>query len=278
MGIMQHHDAITGTEKQHVANDYHRILAEAIQSCSRNTQTALNLLSSGYNSIEINDFDFKSCHNLNISHCDVSEHSGNFIVTLYNPLAHSDLHYVRIPVNDSLYSVRDRKAVPVQFQVVPIPDSIRQLSYRNSSATLELVFLAKEVPPLGFKSYFVERRLPPKSIDVKIMDEPASTDESHLIARDGEITIGNRLINLTFDATGHLAYVYSNGVGGRLNQEFYYYEGAMGNNNRSVYENRSSGAYIFRPNSTARVIQSSVSTKVIRGSMVDEFHQVQKKT
>lgn len=29
MGIMQHHDAVTGTEKQHVAEDYARILHKA---------------------------------------------------------------------------------------------------------------------------------------------------------------------------------------------------------------------------------------------------------
>lgn len=32
MGVMQHHDAITGTEKQHVAFDYHRMLYKAMQS------------------------------------------------------------------------------------------------------------------------------------------------------------------------------------------------------------------------------------------------------
>lgn len=33
MGIMQHHDAATGTEKQHVANDYARMLHIGVTEC-----------------------------------------------------------------------------------------------------------------------------------------------------------------------------------------------------------------------------------------------------
>lgn len=33
MGIMQHHDAVTGTEKQHVANDYARMLNLGVTEC-----------------------------------------------------------------------------------------------------------------------------------------------------------------------------------------------------------------------------------------------------
>lgn len=42
MGVMQHHDAITGTEKQHVANDYARLLTEAIDECERASHTILS--------------------------------------------------------------------------------------------------------------------------------------------------------------------------------------------------------------------------------------------
>lgn len=36
MGIMQHHDAITGTEKQAVAQDYARILTKGIKAAESN--------------------------------------------------------------------------------------------------------------------------------------------------------------------------------------------------------------------------------------------------
>lgn len=259
MGIMQHHDAITGTEKQHVANDYHRILFEAIEDCSRNTEYTLKLLSSGQNTVKDTTFDFRSCHNLNISQCDVSENSHQFIVTLYNPLAHSHSQHIRIPVNNSGdYYIRDHRALSVSFQVVPIPYSLQQLSYRNSSANYELVFLAENIPPLGFQSYYVAHSLSSNGL--------ANADEIGF--QDTEITIGNQYINLTFDANGHLASVFSNGVGGKLNQEFYYYESAVGVNGF-----KSSGAYLFRTNRPARVIPDTLMTEVIRGPVVDEFHQ-----
>lgn len=41
MGVMQHHDAITGTEKENVANDYEKQLHSAISKCDNLTTTAL---------------------------------------------------------------------------------------------------------------------------------------------------------------------------------------------------------------------------------------------
>jgi lysosomal alpha-mannosidase len=41
MGIMQHHDAITGTEKQHVADDYARTLAKGLEDARGVVGTAM---------------------------------------------------------------------------------------------------------------------------------------------------------------------------------------------------------------------------------------------
>jgi len=41
MGVMQHHDAITGTEKQHVAEDYARTLAKALEDAKGAVGTAM---------------------------------------------------------------------------------------------------------------------------------------------------------------------------------------------------------------------------------------------
>lgn len=41
MGIMQHHDAITGTEREKVASDYARILNEGFSKCGIITETAI---------------------------------------------------------------------------------------------------------------------------------------------------------------------------------------------------------------------------------------------
>lgn len=41
MGVLQHHDAVTGTEKQHVAFDYARLLSEGFADCDIIVNAAL---------------------------------------------------------------------------------------------------------------------------------------------------------------------------------------------------------------------------------------------
>lgn len=58
-----------------------------------------------------------------------------------------------------------------------------------------------------------------------------------------------------------------------MSQEFLYYEGAVGNN--EVFENRSSGAYIFRPtNSSAVSVTDTAKIQIFNGEIVAEIHQV----
>lgn len=287
MGIMQHHDAITGTEKTHVANDYAYLLQKAITLCGKNTREALNQLTvepnilkryrpAGYDpNIQ---FDFSTCANLNISACEISENSERFVVTVYNPMAHSTYQYIRVPVTKTDFEVMDYRNVPIESQIVSIPNEIRALSYRISDASIELVFLASELPPLGYKSYFVRRLNSPKKETerqkpmVFLVQDNGFQSDQPLEFKSSPITIGNRYLNLTFDDNGLLSSMNGNGVEINIRQNFYVYEAAAGDNEE--FKNRSSGAYIFRPNVTeARVISQRADIRVINGPIVDEVQQ-----
>lgn len=292
MGIMQHHDAVTGTEKQHVANDYAYLLNKAIDLCGSNTQEVLNQLthlddvplqnrSTNYD--PNHRFEFETCGYLNISSCHISENSNQFIVTVYNPLAHSTFQYVRVPVVvGSEYVVKDYRDVLIASQLVPIPDEVQQLTFRRSVSGIELVFLAVELPPMGYKSYFIEKKPVPNEPNVVMVtdddfqsDQAASIDAIDAIdATDitGPVTIGNKYLNATFDKNGLLQSLQGNGQSINVAQNFYEYEAALGDNRE--FKNRSSGAYIFRPNGTeASPIVTKATIRVINGPIVDEVQQ-----
>lgn len=288
MGVMQHHDAVSGTEKQHVANDYARLLHIGIEKCTENIKESLNQLTIDDNSEITRDegfdpkfrFDYESCADLNISACAVAENNNKFTVTLYNPLAHSTFQYVRVPVSNGQYEVLDYRNVPVAFQLVSIPKEIQDLTFRQSNADTELVFLANELPPLGYKSYFVERksnktltkRPEPVVLLVGNKNEFVSDDPNYGVESD-KFTIGNQYLNLTFDENGLLESAATEDVELKVRQNFYLYEGFNGDNEE--FKNRSSGAYIFRPiGPQALEIVKRAGVKIIRGDLVDEVHQV----
>nr|CAD7429116.1 unnamed protein product [Timema monikensis] len=301
MGIMQHHDAITGTEKQAVADDYVRILSEGISGCGDVTRMAINNLLSDSN--EASNLELKSCLLLNISLCEETESYKDFLVTIYNPISHVVSQYVRLPVSGDSYTVTDYNDEEILSQLVPIPDSILNIAYRNSSARNEIVFQASNLPPLGLTTYRVtlvanklQGRLSQDLEESEGSNEDDYSDDSfeetdgndqsleednndggeelEKVEAEGDITIGNDLISVSIDGSnGRVKSITNNGIEIPVQQEFLYYEGVQGNNAEVL--NRSSGAYIFRPISSEPIsISETVSTSVHKGVLVEEVHQV----
>lgn len=268
MGVMQHHDAITGTEKQYVAEDYARLLQIGIDKCSENIKKVLNQLS--HSKIRTKyTFDYENCADLNISSCEITENSNQFMITLYNPLSHSTFQYVRLPVKTGEYEVRGPQNISISSQLVPIPVEIQSLSYRRSKAKMELVFLADELPPLGYKSYFVQRKSEPRATQSQSIAAIPNIDHNKSAK---PFTIGGKYLKLTFDQNGLLASAANENVEMNVRQNFYIYRGFTGDN--AVPEKRSSGAYIFRPETGALEIADHAKIRVFRGHLVDEVHQV----
>lgn len=102
--------------------------------------------------------EFKTCHLLNISQCEVSEQSEQFVLTLYNPLSRPVTEFVRLPIpSETAYNVVDPDGQKLTVQFVPLPKAVLRIPGRQSSATTELVFQASDLPPLGYKSYLITR-------------------------------------------------------------------------------------------------------------------------
>lgn len=74
LGVVQHHDAISGTAKQHVANDYSRRLQAGLDVAS---SFVANALRSAMLENETDLPDFAYCQLLNETYCEVSEVSLN---------------------------------------------------------------------------------------------------------------------------------------------------------------------------------------------------------
>jgi len=262
MGVMQHHDAVTGTEKQHVAYDYARRLSKGFDECDIVTETALNKLMMKEKTspaLAIN-----SCLLLNISQCEVLENQDTFVVTLYNPLSRQVSRYVRLPVTQASYSVLDPQGKPVVAQMLPVPEAVLKVPGRFSQATLELVFRAEDLPPLGFRSYYVS---PSNTLRTPLSEPEKIGDSSFRFGHsDG--------LSLTMNGRSGLSTkLHGPGFSDEpsFEQSFYYYESSVGNNDEP--KNRSSGAYIFRPKSSTIMINPQPTIKYYKGPLVEEVHQ-----
>uniref|UniRef100_A0A672YR33 Alpha-mannosidase n=1 Tax=Sphaeramia orbicularis TaxID=375764 RepID=A0A672YR33_9TELE len=240
MAVAQHHDAVSGTEKQHVANDYARRLATGWQHCQVLVSNGLAVLSGS----TAQRF---YCDYLNISVCPLTESSKKFSVNVYNPLGRPVTWPVRLPVNGTAYAVSDAAGTSVDCQVLPLSKDTHNVRRSRGFAVNELVFEV-QAPPLGFSTYSVSL----------LQDGPlaASTQPRTPTA------IQNKFLKVTFDPDTGLLSSFSNLETTqtiKLTQNFYWYNASDGNNSESI---QPSGAYIFRPNSSTPFLISSTTSVV----------------
>ena len=153
VGVVQHHDAVTGTERQAVADNYHARLHRAVEEAGSELGLSLSLLASDGGGSGLT-----FCPLLNISQCPPTEtFQSELRVSVYNPLARQRVHYARLPVRSGgKYRVVGGEGGEVESQLVPLPPHLLSLPGRDSEATEELVFRTVTAP-LSLSQYIISR-------------------------------------------------------------------------------------------------------------------------
>ncbi|XP_043698627.1 alpha-mannosidase isoform X1 [Telopea speciosissima] len=281
LGIVQHHDAVTGTAKQHTTDDYAKRLAIGASEAETVVNLALSCLSNSKSGNQCADpvVKFSQCPLLNLSYCPPTEEEipegKNLVIVAYNPLGWSRTDVIRIPVNDAYLIVKDSEGNIIEAQFVGVGNATSSLRkfYTKAYGGVSPKWVPKywllfraSVPPLGWNTYFISKAGGKESIK-------SGFHSVTNVPKNETIEVGPGDLKMSFSLTsGQLKRMvnYKTGIDIQIQQTYLWYASNIVD---PVYQ-QASGAYIFRPNQSSAIpVSQSVPLKVMRGPLVDEVHQ-----
>ncbi|KAJ8644238.1 hypothetical protein MRB53_005986 [Persea americana] len=282
LALVQHHDGVSGTEKQHVANDYAKRLSIGYVEAAELVESSLACLTESKSKSGCQNLatKFDQCPLLNISYCPPSEldlsHGKSLVIVVYNSLAWKRVEIVRIPVINESVIVLDSEGKEIESQLLPISNAsvgLRNYYVRaytgitpSDAPNFWLTFSAT-APPFGFSTYIVS--------GAERTGSSSFMSTVHASPRDqnGTIEVGQGNLRLVYAVKEGKLTRYFNSrsmVKAFIEQSYKFYSGDDGSGN----DPQGSGAYIFRPNGTFPIKSDGQEPMtVLRGPVLDEVHQ-----
>lgn len=274
MGVAQHHDAVAGTEQQHVAFDYAKRLARGRLASDAFLMNSIPSL------LGLEGVEALTCDLANATICPALESLAPAVVFVYNSQAQAKGALpIRIPVGTgsgaqswAVYLGHPSQGKSVQAQLLPLSAADTDLranyySYTGNAPSTSWLAFQAPVPAVGLAAFVI---VPSASIGDEHVSQPVSVNAA-------DQTLTNGLVTLTISVTtGQLSHVSvpSLGVNADMTMDWLWYNASVGN----ADDGQASGAYIFRPNSSTplSVIPQGFTptTTIVSGPVVSEARQV----
>lgn len=270
LGLAQHHDAVTGTSKQHVAFDYALRLTAGLVEDAVATSAAIASMA-GFSGVNASSFGV--CLLSNISVCDRTRSwtgASPLPVLLWNSVARRRNATVRIPVG---ITVAEAVVMPVSsgtcrvwgVETIPAPHPVTQYERSPAPGALPLeVVVVLEMPQVGLCSISLvgnstEREVEKaKRVHVRSAGTTTWMENEHLRVVFGDIAQGEWIRAIVDKASNTVVPVHHDWCAYRSN---------IGD----ASSTQASGAYIFRPvsgSTCGNVTQASAVRLVVPGGGV----------
>ncbi len=232
LGVAQHHDAVSGTERQHVAYDYAKRLSIGADMAIKVAGKAL------YKFGIIEEENVVFCSLLNISQCQPIENVHNITLVLYNPLPRLINYWLSIPTTSNDYTVTQlgTKEKLVKSEYTSISSETSSIPERISAAMFNLVFNV-DLEPNSLNKYSIVRQ----NKKIKKAKKSYQNGLAHRKNVDDSFSLENQYIKMYFNENGELYQLdnLQNRISTSLSQSFCIYRSMNGNN--SVRQNYNFG-------------------------------------
>ena len=268
VGVLQHHDGVSGTSKQHVAYDYAKTLQAGIDAVVPCTIRKLKHLLLGDEDGASEKYlkDLTYCQLLNETKCGISvaatatitatmqnseDETGNakdLYMIVYNSLASNRSATIDLPIgSNGNYIVEDLQEGSVEtINAVRMP--LRSSNYRADGDSFVLSFMAPFLPAVGAKVFRIKKLndLITSMLKGRRVDPLSTRTKNELEEQeDGTVKISNDHFSVLVDTkTGDIRRIGANEVG-KLSSWGYYT--SFDSEKDAVHEDddHNAGAYIF---------------------------------